>query len=188
MFQQICVTMKIRCLQVPIHLPPIAVEDTYSPYCNSIIIGDQMLYIYSIHYNDVIMSTSASQITSFSVDYSAVYSRHRSKKTSKLHVTGLCAGKSPVAGEFPAQMASYAENVSIWWRHHVQTALTHWGRVTYICVDNHGHHFFWYLRVVCSVLKHLSEPMMDFYWFDPREQIPMKFELNYNIFNARKLI
>ena len=21
-------------------------------------------------------------------------------------------------GEFPAQMASYAENVSIWWRHH----------------------------------------------------------------------
>ena len=23
------------------------------------------------------------------------------------------------AGEFPAQMASYAENVSIWWRHHV---------------------------------------------------------------------
>ena len=43
----------------------------------------------------------------------------RSKKTSKLRVTGLCAGNSPVTGEFPAQMASYAENVSIWWRHHV---------------------------------------------------------------------
>ena len=42
----------------------------------------------------------------------------RSKKTSKLRVTGLCAGNSPVPGEFPAQMASYAENVSIWWRHH----------------------------------------------------------------------
>ena len=43
--------------------------------------------------------------------------RHRSKKTSKLRVTGLCAGNSPVAGEFAAQKASNAENVSIWWRH-----------------------------------------------------------------------
>ena len=44
--------------------------------------------------------------------------RRRSKKTSKLLVTGLWAGNSPGAGEFPAQMASDAENVSIWWRHH----------------------------------------------------------------------
>ena len=44
--------------------------------------------------------------------------RCRSKETSKLRVTGLCAGKSPVTGEFPAQRASNAENVSIWWRHH----------------------------------------------------------------------
>ena len=44
--------------------------------------------------------------------------RRRSKKTSKLRVTGLCVGNSPEAGEFPAQMASNAENVSIWWRHH----------------------------------------------------------------------
>ena len=43
----------------------------------------------------------------------------RWKKTSKLRVTGLCAGSSPVTGEFPAPMASNAENVSIWWRHHV---------------------------------------------------------------------
>ena len=42
----------------------------------------------------------------------------RSKKSWKLRVTGLCAGNSPGTGEFPAQMASYAENVSIWWRHH----------------------------------------------------------------------
>ena len=41
-----------------------------------------------------------------------------SKKTSKLRVTGLCAGNSPGTSEFPAQMASNAENVSIWWRHH----------------------------------------------------------------------
>ena len=43
--------------------------------------------------------------------------RRRSKKTSKLRVTGLCAGNSPGTGEFPAQMSSKAENVSIWWRH-----------------------------------------------------------------------
>ena len=43
---------------------------------------------------------------------------HRSKKTSKFRVTGLCVGNSPVTGEFPAQMASNAENVSIWWRHY----------------------------------------------------------------------
>ena len=46
--------------------------------------------------------------------------RRRSKKTSKLRVTGLCEGNSPGTGEFPAQMASNAENVSIWWRHHVK--------------------------------------------------------------------
>ena len=46
--------------------------------------------------------------------------RWRSKITSNLHVTGLCEGNSPVIGEFPAQMASNAENVSIWWRHHVE--------------------------------------------------------------------
>ena len=42
--------------------------------------------------------------------------RPKSKKTSKLRVTGLCAGNSPGTGEFPAQMVSDAENVSIWWR------------------------------------------------------------------------
>ena len=49
--------------------------------------------------------------------------RRRSKKTPKLHVTDLCVGNSPGGGgtgEFPAQMASNAENVSIWWRHHAK--------------------------------------------------------------------
>ena len=65
------------------------------------------------HYNDVIMGTMASQISSLTIVYSTVYSRPRSKKTSKLRVTGLCTRNSPVAGEFPAQQASYVENVSI---------------------------------------------------------------------------
>ena len=70
------------------------------------------------HYSGVIMSTMASQITSLTMVYLTVYSRRRSKKTSKLRVTGLCEGNSPVTGEFPAQRASNAENVSILWRHH----------------------------------------------------------------------
>ena len=44
--------------------------------------------------------------------------RRRSKKTLKLRVTGLCVGNSPRTGEFPAQMASNAENVPICWRLH----------------------------------------------------------------------
>ena len=76
------------------------------------------LSIISIHYYDVTMSAMASQITSLTIVCSTVYSRRRSKKTLQLRVAGLCAGNSPVTGEFPAQMASNAENVSIWWRHH----------------------------------------------------------------------
>ena len=48
----------------------------------------------------------------------------RSRKTSKPRVTGLCAGNSQGTGEFPAQVASNAENVSIWWRHHDMKGMT----------------------------------------------------------------
>ena len=52
--------------------------------------------------------------------------RCRSKKTSKLCITGLCEGNSPVTGQFPAQRASNMENVSIWWYHHVRLmSITH---------------------------------------------------------------
>ena len=37
--------------------------------------------------------------------------RHRSKKTSKLHVTGLCEGNPPVTSEFSSQRACNMENV-----------------------------------------------------------------------------
>ena len=43
--------------------------------------------------------------------------RHKSKKISKLRVTGLCEGNPPVTGRLPPQRASNAEDVSIWWRH-----------------------------------------------------------------------
>ena len=83
--------------------------------------SDQCISSYRVqsvlnHYNNVTMGSIASQINSLTIVYSAVY---WSKKTSKLRVTGLCAGYSPGTGEFPAQVASNAEYVSIWWRHHV---------------------------------------------------------------------
>ena len=49
--------------------------------------------------------------------------RRGSKKTSKLRVTDLCEGNSPVTGEFPTQAASNAGNVSIWWRHDIHRYL-----------------------------------------------------------------
>ena len=66
------------------------------------------------------MSAIASQITSVSIVCSTVGSGVNQRKIWKLRVTDLCAGNPPVTGEFPAQKASNAENVSIWWRHHVQ--------------------------------------------------------------------
>ena len=52
-----------------------------------------------VHYNGVTMVSIASQITSLTIVHSVVYS----------------------GAEFPEQMASYAENVSIWWLHHDPT-------------------------------------------------------------------
>ena len=110
------------------------------------------------HYNSIIMSALTSQITSITIVYSTVYSWRRSMKTSRLRVTGLCAGNSPVTGEFPAQRDSDvvcysdlqlglyraasrsvkqtnsdAENVSIWWRHHDFSGPTYWDTGIYEC-------------------------------------------------------
>ena len=56
------------------------------------------------------MSALASQITSLTIVYSTVYSDADQRKYQS---------SASLAFEFPAQMASNAENVSIWWRHHV---------------------------------------------------------------------
>ena len=83
------------------------------------------------------MSGMASQITSLTIVCSTVYSRRISKKTSKLRVTGLRVGNSPVIGEFPAQRASNAENVSIWWRHHVEAGAVHDGDLDAVILYAH---------------------------------------------------
>ena len=68
------------------------------------------------HYNDVIMTTIASQITSLTVVYSIVYSgadqRQHESSASLAFVWGIHRDRW-----FPAQRTSNAENVSIWWRH-----------------------------------------------------------------------
>ena len=103
------------------------VEDT-CPVCFS----------FCLHYCDVIMGSIASNHQPHECLLNRSFG-HRSKKTSKLRVTGLCVGNSPETGEFPAQMVSNAENVSIRWRHHVSTSLklpvygsarSHWN---YLC-------------------------------------------------------
>ena len=56
-------------------------------------------------------------ITSLTIFYSSVLFRRRSKKTSKLRVTGFCVGNSPGTGELPAQRASNADFIiNQWWR------------------------------------------------------------------------
>ena len=71
------------------------------------------------NYDDVIMDSMLSQITSLTIVYSAVYSGADQRKHQSSASLAFVWGIHRVPGEFPAQMASNAENVSIWWRHHV---------------------------------------------------------------------
>ena len=66
------------------------------------------------------MGAMAYQITSLTIVAQA-FIEVQIKESIKAprHWPQVCAGNSPVTSEFPAQMASNAENVSIWWRHHV---------------------------------------------------------------------
>ena len=68
------------------------------------------------HYNDVIMSTIASQITSFAIVYSTVYSGADQRKHQSSASLAFVRG---IHREFPAQRTSIAEKFSFWWRHHV---------------------------------------------------------------------
>ena len=74
------------------------------------------------HYDDVIMGTMASQITSLTIVYSTVYSDADQRNIKVPRHWPLC-GEFAGTGEFPAQMASNAKNVSIWWRHHAPNSI-----------------------------------------------------------------
>ena len=88
--------------------------------------------------------------------------RRRSKKISKFRVTGLCARNSPRTGEIPAQMASNAENVSIWWRHHALMNMTifllpiviwHWHHSNFISISVKKHGFY---ENYFTITEHIS--------------------------------
>ena len=70
-------------------------------------------------YDDVIMSAMASQIAGVSVVCSTVSLGAGQRKIKAPRHWPLW-GDSPVIGEFPAQKASNAENISIWWRHYAK--------------------------------------------------------------------
>ena len=76
------------------------------------------IFIHICHYNDVIKTTMASQITSVAVVYSTVIQTQINENIKAPRHWPLC-GEFTGNGEIPAQRASYGENVSIWWRHHV---------------------------------------------------------------------
>ena len=88
----------------------------------------------SIHYNDVIMSTMASQITSLTIDYPNVYPRHRSKKTLKVSVLAFVRGfhrwpvKSPHKGPVMRKMFPFDDVIMSYqkkWQCKIYPNLTH---------------------------------------------------------------
>ena len=72
----------------------------------------QYFHVVTSHYNDVIMSAIASQITSLTIVYPTVYS----------------GADWPLCGEFTGDRwpASNAEHFTIWWRHTVFSPNVHW--------------------------------------------------------------
>ena len=79
-----------------------------------------------LHYNDIIMSRMASQITSLTIVYSTVYFfKAKIKENIKAPRHWPLCGEFTVTGKFHAQRASNAENVSIWCRHHDQYRDSH---------------------------------------------------------------
>ena len=69
------------------------------------------------------MGAMANKITSLTIVYSTVCSgadqRKHQSSASMAFVRGIHRART---GEFPAQVASNAENASIWWRHHEKTS------------------------------------------------------------------
>ena len=69
------------------------------------------------------MGAMASQVTWLTIGYSTVYLGADQRKHQSSASLAF-AGSLPATGEFPAKMASNAEKVSIWWRHHVPVKKT----------------------------------------------------------------
>ena len=70
------------------------------------------------HYSDVVMGAMASQIISLAIIYSTVHSGADQRKHQSSASLAFVPGIHRWPVKSPEQMASNAENVSIWWRHH----------------------------------------------------------------------
>ena len=110
--------------------------------------------------------------------------RCRSKETSKLRVTGLCEGNSPVSYRWiPCTKGPNAQHISIWWRHHrisiivddiqfVEAKQSMNITSQYQCLALAWHHkltyvsLWWYrnTRLEMAVLGDNSESAMDSYF------------------------
>ena len=69
------------------------------------------MWIFLDHYNAAILGAIASQITSLTIVFLTVHLDTDQRKHQS-------SASLAFVREFPAHMASNAENVSIWWRHH----------------------------------------------------------------------
>ena len=78
----------------------------------------QSVQTHILHYIDVIMTTMASQITSTRL-FNQSFIQAQIKENIKAPRRWPLCGEFTATGEFPAQRASNAENVSIWRRYHV---------------------------------------------------------------------
>ena len=99
--------------------------------------------------------------------------RRRSQKITKLRVTGLCAGNSPETDEFLAQMASNAENVSIWWLHHEKWAnqfCTLWDRLYMDCRNIT-------ISVILDIAANIPSMLITVYWPEMISIIVLRFAL-----------
>ena len=78
-----------------------------------------------MHYTDVIMGAIASQITSLTIVYSAVYSNADQRKHKSSGSLAFVRGIHQGTHEFPAQMAvsrkmfPFDDVIMAWWQHHI---------------------------------------------------------------------
>ena len=81
--------------------------------------GDQSNEKTFIHYNDVIMSTLTSKITSLTIVYSTVNSGADQRKHQSSASLTFVRGIYQWPANSPHKLPVTRENVSIWWRHRV---------------------------------------------------------------------
>ena len=140
------------------------------------------------HYSDVTFSTMVSQINSVPIVYPTVCSspdqRKHQSSASLAFVREIHRrpGNSPVTVEFPAQRASNAENVSIWWLIMRLTSVA--------CKESSALcHILSFVkfRLTCSIDKIRNWPKV--YWYHKQKWVNVKgvYTLSFLLFLNRSI-